>query len=159
MVSGLAMLMAAVDQLIKWQLVRHFFLGESAVLVPRLLDLTYRQNPHAAFSLLQSLPPAALLAITLVVLVLFSVLIWPYLRTRGGIAAAGLVYGGALGNLIDRIRLHYVIDYLDFHVWPVFNLADASVVVGIGVLMLCIIRTDHARQHSTGGQPRETHPA
>ena len=134
MVISLAMLMAAVDQGCKWLLVHHLLQGETRVLVPHVLDLTYRQNRYAAFSSMQSLSPAMLLGISLVVLVIFTVLIRPYLSRRTGIAAAVLVYGGALGNLIDRIRLHYVIDYLDFHVWPVFNFADACVVVGVGML-------------------------
>jgi len=47
-----------------------------------------------------------------------------------------LIIGGAIGNLIDRIRYSYVIDYLDFRIWPVFNLADSAVVVGVGILII-----------------------
>lgn len=144
MVILLAMLVAAADQGCKWLLVRHLMVGESSVLVPRVLELTYRQNRYAAFSALPSLSPTMLLAISLLVLVIFTVLIWPYLCRRTIFAAAVLVYGGAFGNLIDRVRLHYVVDYLDFRVWPVFNFADICVVVGVGLLMLGILRADRA---------------
>ncbi len=99
MVIIVAMLVAAVDQGIKWLLVHHLVLGESRVLVPHVLDLNYRQNQHAAFSQLPSLTPTMLLIISVVVLVLFALLIRPYLRTRTGIAAAVLVYGGAIRQL------------------------------------------------------------
>lgn len=46
----------------------------------------------------------------------------------------GLILGGALGNLLDRLRLGYIIDFLDFRVWPVFNLADSAITVGIILL-------------------------
>lgn len=144
MVIAMAVLVAMVDQILKWAVVRSLPLNSSRTLIPNVLDLTYRQNPYAAFSMLKSLSPAILLSITLVVLVVFSLLIWPYLRVRAGVIAGALVFGGALGNLIDRIRLQRVVDYVDMHVWPVFNLADACVVVGVGLLMLVILRADRA---------------
>ena len=49
--------------------------------------------------------------------------------------ALGLIIGGALGNVIDRIFLGYVVDYLDFRIWPVFNLADAMIVIGSGIFI------------------------
>jgi len=55
----------------------------------------------------------------------------------------GLIIGGAVGNLIDRILLNYVVDYLDFRIWPVFNLADSAIVVGAGILIIYILVTDY----------------
>ena len=149
----LSVLVAVVDQLVKWQIVRAFALNQSRALIPPILDVTYRQNPGAAFSM--PLPLAVLLGITVAVLAVFTVLIRPYLTRRIGLAAGALVFGGALGNLIDRIRLQYVIDYIDVHVWPVFNLADMCVVAGVALLMLLIIRGDRAPT-LTGGQSHET---
>lgn len=150
---GLAALIAVIDQYVKLGLVmRALAPGESQPVLPGILSLTFRQNTGAAFSLLERAHPGVLLGLNLVVLALFMVMAWPYLRTRVGLTAAVLVLGGALGNLIDRLRLHYVIDYLDFHVWPVFNLADICVVVGIGLLVLLLLRS--AQQPTAGeGDP------
>jgi signal peptidase II len=54
-----------------------------------------------------------------------------------------LIVGGALGNVADRLRFGYVVDYLDVHVWPVFNLADAAIVVGAGVLAAASVMRRH----------------
>ncbi|MDO8636482.1 MAG: signal peptidase II, partial [Dehalococcoidia bacterium] len=59
--------------------------------------------------------------------------------------ALSSITGGAVGNLIDRIRLGYVVDFVDFQVWPVFNIADSSVVVGVGLLLYFLIFHPEAR--------------
>jgi signal peptidase II len=59
--------------------------------------------------------------------------------------ALGLVIGGSVSNLIDRVRLGHVTDFLDFTYWPSFNLADTSIVVGVAILLLALISVD--RQH------------
>jgi hypothetical protein len=81
-------------------------------------------------------------------------IIYPHLRTRSGMVAAALVLGGALGNLIDRIRLQYVIDYLDIRVWPVFNIADAAIVVGVATLLATLVVAEHTRRATPGGNPQ-----
>lgn len=138
-----ALLIAAVDQAIKGLVLAHLP-GKSQIIVPGLLDLVYRENRGVAFSIFEGLPIPVLLAANLVVLALFLWLIHPYLSRRAGRLAAVLVLGGALGNLYDRLVRHYVIDYLDVHVWPVFNVADACVVAGVGVLVLLILRSERA---------------
>lgn len=61
----------------------------------------------------------------------------PYLKL-----ALALQLGGALGNLVDRVRFGYVVDFLDFHIWPVFNLADVAIVVGVGLLCWQLCRRE-----------------
>ena len=51
----------------------------------------------------------------------------------------GLLIGGAIGNLIDRLKTGYVIDFIDFRVWPVFNIADISIVVGVGIIIYFMV--------------------
>jgi signal peptidase II len=145
MVCGFALLVAAVDQGIKGVVTATFAPNASRVILPGIFSLTYRRNTGAAFSLLHDSPIAALLTLNLLVVGVFLLLIRPYLSSPLGRLAAVLVLGGALGNLIDRLRLHYVIDYLDFHVWPVFNLADACVVIGIGALILSMLRAERGK--------------
>jgi signal peptidase II len=139
LVAGCSALVAGIDQLIK-QMVRGLAVGESHAILPGILDLTHRQNTGTAFGFLRHAPPPVILAINIAVLLLFAWLMRPFLRSRLGIVAAALVAGGALGNLVDRLLRQHVTDYLDFHVWPVFNLADACVVVGVGCLIWLIIR-------------------
>jgi len=64
---------------------------------------------------------------------------WSFLNSMLVTSAIGLVIGGTIGNLIDRLRLGYVTDFMDFKVWPVFNVADASVTVGVIIVAYCII--------------------
>ena len=65
----------------------------------------------------------------------------------------GLQLGGALGNLLDRVRLGRVTDFIDFRIWPVFNLADMSIVAGVSILAFSLLREDwlERKQHGTEG--------
>lgn len=148
---GLAMLVAAIDQGIKGLVRGAYAPGESHALLPGVLSLTYSQNTGAAFGLLTRAPRLVVVLINLAVTGVFVLLVRPYLSTRAGMAAAALIFGGALSNLLDRIRLGYVVDYLDIHVWPVFNIADACVVAGVAVLILAAIAADRAKSTPTSG--------
>jgi signal peptidase II len=116
-------------------------IGERVAILP-WVSLTHVRNRGIAFSLLGSvswLVPAAI-AVTLLFLLFYNRPRW----TRGRVArpALALLAGGALGNLIDRLRVGAVIDYLDLSVWPVFNLADVAVTAGAGLLLLTLLRPD-----------------
>jgi signal peptidase II len=160
---GLACLAAlpvvAADLAIKGLVVRALAPGGSrVVLLPDLLELIYSENRAAAFGLLRTLPPAAFPVLISIVLVIFLVLAWPFLQRATGVVLTALVLGGAIGNLVDRLRTHYVIDYIYFHVgtrfsWPVFNFADTCVVIGIGLLVLLLLRSEHARARAAATTP------
>lgn len=136
---GLALAVAAVvvgvDQTTKSIAQAHLQGGPVHVLGPLSLALGY--NTGSAFSLLTGWAPllgavAALLAVAL------AVMAWRT-RRRSVAVALGLVLGGALGNLTDRlVRGHHgaVIDFIDFRYWPTFNVADACIVVGIALLVV-----------------------
>lgn len=130
----------ACDQLLKLLVARAIPIGADIVLIPGVLTLTHVRNPGVAFSLLREVPllvPAAIAACLLVLL--FA----PEARwTRRPYAqpALALLAGGAVGNLIDRVRVGAVIDYVDLHVWPVFNLADAAVTAGTLLLLAVVVR-------------------
>lgn len=104
------------------------------------LNLTY--NSGGAFGLLQGLPGFFLVA-TLVVIVI--ILIWAHkLEDQRLIVPLGMVLGGGLGNLADRIFRATggrVVDFIDVHVWPVFNLADSSIVIGVLLILLMSARS------------------
>ena len=124
------------DQLSKWAIIRSFEPGATLPLFPPVLSLTYVQNTGAAFGLFKGQH-------TLFIVLSVCVIAWVgrQLATPGavhGVArwALALILGGASGNLIDRVRLGYVIDFLDLHWWPVFNIGDSAITVGVTWLIL-----------------------
>jgi len=119
--------------------------GTEQVVVPHVLSLRVLHNTGVAFGLLAHLSPVAtvILALTLLGVVFYNRSAWPV--AVAGPWGLGLMLGGALGNIIERLRFGYVLDYLDFHVWPVFNLADAAIVVGAGLLALALSRSGGSR--------------
>ncbi|AGL02609.1 signal peptidase II [Desulfoscipio gibsoniae] len=130
------------DQLSKYIVTSRLLVGESIPVLPPVFYLTYILNPGAAFGMLANRTDifiAVSLLVLVVVLAGYRYLpkerIWMRL-------ALGLVVGGALGNLIDRVRLGRVIDFLDFQVWPIFNLADTAIVIGGLLLIIDIWRSD-----------------
>jgi len=129
-------MIALLDQVLKWLVQTKMYPWQSIELWKGIVSLTYARNPGAAFNILQSQP--ALLA---VIAAGIFVLVWLNRREVSdypwtfqiGIAIA---LGGALGNFVDRVRLGYVVDFIDFHFWPVFNLADTAIVGGVGLIIL-----------------------
>ena len=140
--GGIMMIAAAVlllDRFSKEWVRHHFQLGESRPILSWFF-LTYVQNTGTAFGLFQGNNKALLILAFLILGAL------PYgargLAERGGFWGAlgvALVLGGAVGNVIDRIHYGRVIDFLDFRVWPVFNIADSAVTVGTISLMIGLL--------------------
>jgi signal peptidase II len=133
----------AASQVAEWAVTRVVPAGSEQVLVPGVLLLTVLHNRGIAFGVLGRLSPTVVVALALTVLLalFYNRGVWP-----GGLAdqwGFGLIVGGALGNVADRLRFGYVVDYLDVHVWPVFNLADAAIVVGAGVLAVASVMRRH----------------
>ena len=121
------------DQLIKYWTVEHLALGESAAFLPGIVQLTRVHNYGAAWSSFSG-KTVMLIAVTAVLLVAVAyLLIRRIVRHPLGIAAALLILGGGVGNIIDRIAHGYVVDMFDLLLfdYPVFNLADCFVVVGV----------------------------
>ncbi len=147
-VAALAIL---TDQISKAYVVRHLDLYESWVPVPALEQVfrfTYVRNTGAAFGLF---PQGG--AIFLIIAVIVSAFIIYYYRQvpQGGWLlrlALGLQLGGALGNVIDRVRLGYVVDFVDVWRWPVFNVADSCIVIGVGLLLLIMLREERRERRN-----------
>lgn len=123
-------------------LVRFRFLpGEARAVIPGLLDLRYVQNSGAAWGMLQGLN-TWLVLISLVILSML-VVFRRHMLIEGVLCrvAMGFMVGGIAGNLLDRIRWEYVVDFLDFHArghhFPAFNVADSAICVGVGLYVLC----------------------
>ena len=123
------------DQLTKRLVDHQFAPGESLPLLPSVLRLTYVQNRGAAFGIFQG---QQLLFIGLAL----GVIVWlgRELAIRPSVSRAvrwgcALVLGGAVGNLVDRLRLGYVVDFIDFRIWPVFNVGDSAITIGVALLV------------------------
>ena len=131
-----ALLLAACiagDQLLKYWVVRHLEIGQSAAFLPGLVRLTRLHNTGAAWGSFSG-STALLTAVTAVLLVAVAWLVLnKVIRHPLGLCAAMLVLGGGIGNMIDRICRGYVVDMFDleFMDYPIFNLADCFVVVGV----------------------------
>lgn len=131
-----ALLLAACiagDQLLKYWVVRHLEIGQSAAFLPGLVRLTRLHNTGAAWGSFSG-STALLTAVTAVLLIAVAWLVLKkIIRHPLGLCAAMLVLGGGIGNMIDRICRGYVVDMFDleFMDYPIFNLADCFVVVGV----------------------------
>lgn len=134
------------DQLTKYLIVDKFHYGERLVVIPGFFDLTHVRNPGGAFSFFASGPVEVRMTFfigsTLIAIVLLLVFLKQHPpQTRLSPFALGMIMGGAVGNLTDRLRVGEVIDFLDVHLWggytwPTFNIADSAIVVGVAILMI-----------------------
>lgn len=138
----IAGLVIVLDQLTKYAVVQLLPYLNSRPVIPGVFYLTHVRNVGAAFGIFAEQRVLFMVAVVLITVAFFF--FRSELRRLGRLAlvASGLVLGGALGNAIDRVRLGYVIDFFDFRVWPVFNIADSAIVVGSLLLAFCVIRAD-----------------
>lgn len=134
MIFLIASFVFVLDRLAKIAVVGNMAYGQSIDVLPGIFNLTLTLNSGTAFGLLkgQNTLLAVFSALAAAVIVIYAVT-----HKGAGIAitfALGLILGGALGNLFDRVRFGRVIDFLDFHIWPVFNIADSAITIGAVLL-------------------------
>ena len=146
-----ALLLVAADQISKFWIRSNLAIGESLFEV-EFLRLIRVHNTGAAFGLFQGqsflLTIIALVGIAALVLyAIFFHRTFLFLNNKLGRLALGLVLGGTAGNLIDRIYLGYVTDFIDVGIWPTFNIADSAIVVGTIILAYSLLRLTGARRH------------
>lgn len=148
--------LVALDQITKIYVHANFGLGETVPVIQDIFHFTYVRNIGAAFGIFRempeifrdiffkSMPPIAM------VIILFMLRSVPS-SDRWQVFALSLIFGGAIGNYIDRLRFGYVIDFLDFHykdVWsyPAFNIADSAIVCGVILLLILMTIRDRAEK-------------
>ncbi len=146
--AGVSVLLG-VDQASKVLVASRLVPGESIEIVPGVVHFTLVRNTGMAFGLLSGIDiPLKSLLMTFLSIAALAAVVYYALRGPGGSrmthAGLALILGGALGNIVDRARLGYVIDfvdvfYRDLH-WPAFNVADSSICVGVGLLLLDSLR-------------------
>lgn len=137
----IALLVVVADQLSKRWI--RFYTEGQLIFEAGIFRLTRISNTGAAFGLFPDqcffLIIVDFIGIVLVLLYVFLVpRRFPFLDTRSGRLALGLVLGGTIGNLIDRLRFGYVTDFISIGIWPAFNVADSAIVVGV-ILFACFL--------------------
>jgi signal peptidase II len=138
-----------VDQLTKMLILREFHLYQAVPVIPGLFDLRYIQNTGAAWGMFAG-GQGWLAVLSVVVLVLLVACNRSFFSSRRcDQVAYGLIVGGIVGNFIDRVRLEYVVDFLDFywgnHHFPAFNVADSAICCGV-ILYLASQAIESRRQ-------------
>ena len=157
---AIAGFLVALDQVVKLYIHTHYHLGESTAVIPNFFNLTYVRNFGAAFGFLAeshpsfrelfflSMPPIALI-------IILGILRGVKETDTKQIIALSSIFGGAIGNYIDRLRFRYVIDFLDFHIygkwsWPAFNIADMAIVGGVGLLLALMFMENKKKEQTKG---------
>ncbi len=136
------------DQITKYLIKVNFVLYDNFIVIKNFFNITYILNPGGAFGFLanQSLEIRKLVFLLMSSLIACFVL-WFYKKTASHFVflsyGLALIFGGAVGNLIDRFQYGKVVDFLDFYIgtthWPAFNVADSAISIGMGILVYHII--------------------
>jgi len=140
---GLVILLVLADQTIKWWAASNLQLGDTITLIPGWLDLTNVHNDGAAWSMLEGLHTFFIL----IAIVAVGVILWLMKRNwrqTGKMIALSLLLAGTIGNFIDRFAQSYVVDMfeLTFINFPIFNLADTCLTIGVLIYIVIILRED-----------------
>ncbi|MFU0505286.1 signal peptidase II [Pseudaminobacter sp. NGMCC 1.201702] len=146
----------AADQITKAAVLGNMDALSLGVEVLPVLDLVYLRNPGISFGMLGGMPRWLLVLASLVIVGIL--LTWMWRTARPVVATAlGLISGGAIGNIVDRVRLGAVTDFLDFHVggyhWPAFNLADVAIVCGAALMLLDGVQAPGNVETRVGKEP------
>ena len=139
----LSICIVVLDQVVKFLVTHEMFPGMSIPVIQDVFHITFVLNPGAAFGILAH--QRSFVIVMGIVIVILGGLFSPYIRRQCRIFRCGtaLLLGGALGNLIDRVRFGHVIDFFDFRIWPVFNIADIAIVVGVAAIIYAILFKMH----------------
>ena len=139
--AAVAAAAVAADQVTKHIVSSRLVLGDS-VDIAGPFSIHHVQNSGIAFGLFSRSTPVVIVLTAVAV----SWMLWFFARsgTRHPVlpAALGLLIGGSVSNLLDRVRLGHVTDFIDLRYWPAFNLADTFIVVGVGILLLALVAAD-----------------
>ena len=130
----IALVIIALDQGSKWLIQQGMTLHESIPVSPGFFHITYILNRGAAFGILEN-QRWLFLIMAILLFVLYAVFRKKLPEHRAVQAGAGMLLGGAFGNALDRFLHGAVVDFFDFRIWPVFNIADIGIVVGVCLLL------------------------
>lgn len=144
------------DQIVKKAVAASMALGESLPVIHDVFHITYIHNMGAAFSLMEGFR-VVLILVPLVVIAAAAIYIFKKRKKAHSMLLLSLAFiaGGGLGNVIDRAAFGYVVDYFDFRVFPIFNIADIFVCVGCGLLVVYMLFVDGKVSKKQGDGKRE----
>lgn len=146
-------LLVGLDQWSKYLTVKNISLGETKEFIPGFLSLTHLRNTGAAWSLLEGKMIFFYVITVIVSVVIIYLLIKNYKKSIWYSVGLSFVLAGAIGNFIDRVRLGYVVDMLqtDFMNFPIFNVADSTLVVGVICIFIYLILDEKAAKEGKNG--------
>ena len=132
------------DQVTKYAVVANILYGQSVEVIPGVLNFTYVRNKGAAFGFFDDARWVFMTLSTIAIVAILVYMFWKKPQSKMLLASLIMITGGGIGNMIDRVWLGYVIDFIDFCAFPnlwvwVFNVADSFVCVGAGLLALWMI--------------------
>lgn len=130
-------LVTLLDQVTKIMVQQNIDLMESIPVINGIFHITYILNPNSAFGILK-FPNTVFIIIGILVILLIVFLLRKKIAQKDKLVFFALIFilGGSLGNMIDRLRVGSVIDFLDFRIWPIFNIADSALNIGLFLLII-----------------------
>ena len=137
-VFSTALFVVFLDQFTKFLIKQNFQLNHSIPIIKNIFHLTYVTNTGSAFGLFKNLNVFFVFFSIIVIIVIFYYLKRVIENEKVLQFAVGLLLGGTIGNLIDRIAYGHVIDFIDFRIWPVFNIADSAVTISVILLIILL---------------------
>jgi signal peptidase II len=140
------------DQVTKHVVASHLGLGE-ALHVVGPFSIRHVQNSGIAFGFFANATPAVIVLTALAIAWMLAYFARSGARHPVLPVALGLVIGGSVSNLADRVRLGFVTDFLDFRYWPAFNLADSFIVIGVGILLAALLLAEREPRRGRGSAP------
>ena len=138
LIFSTALIAVFLDQLAKFLIRKNLQLNESLPLIKDIFHLTYLKNTGSAFSLFQGYNPVFIFFSVIVMIAIFCFIKKVKENEKIMQFAVGLLLGGTSGNLIDRIIYGRVTDFIDFRIWPVFNVADSAVTVSVIIFIILL---------------------
>ena len=138
MVLILVIIILSLDQLTKFLATKNLILNQSIPIIKGVFHISLIHNRGAAFGILKNQAPLFVVSSIFAIILIYRSLKKDTKRKLYSVSL-GLILAGALGNLIDRLFCGYVIDFLDFLIWPVFNVADSAITVGAILLAWTIL--------------------
>lgn len=150
----ISLLVVIVDQSLKFYIVSNFRLGESKSFIPHLISFYYLRNNGAAWNIFPGQMILFYIISIVAIIVALYYLLNPKYKSKTFNVGLALVLGGIIGNFIDRLRLHYVVDMiqLDFINFNIFNIADSCITIGIFLVFIYLLFID-------GKDKKETDPS
>ncbi|WP_067838774.1 signal peptidase II [Amphibacillus sediminis] len=142
----IALCIIVLDQLTKWWIIANMEIGESIKIIENVLYITSHRNPGAAWGILEG----QMIFFYIITLIVIGAIVY-YMKkfaeeSKWNGFALALVLGGAIGNFIDRIRFQEVVDFINVYIgsynFPIFNVADLSLVVGVSLIAIMTIREE-----------------